>query len=62
MFENLWRLNNDEFRNYLLGLDVKCQIEIFLNSDKDDFSKEYLIKAIIEAYHSRMTQQLRGEE
>ncbi|WP_102346836.1 hypothetical protein [Bacillus sp. Marseille-P3661] len=61
MNEINWHLNNDDFRKFLLGMDVKLQIEIYLNSAKDDFSKEYLINAIIKAYNQRTTQRLRGD-
>lgn len=61
MCENYYSLNNDEFREFLIGTDVKIDIEIYLKSEKGEFDKEYLINSIIKTYHKRMSQKLRGE-
>lgn len=62
MYENYHSINNDEYREFLLGTDVRIDIEIYLKSEKGEFDKEYLIKSIIKSYEKRMSQRLRGEE
>lgn len=54
-----WQLNDDEFRSFLLGTDATILIEQFIDSEKDEFDRDYLIKRLVESYESRKSQELR---
>ncbi|WML42698.1 hypothetical protein [Neobacillus sp. PS3-40] len=51
-------LTEDEYRMWLIGFDAASQLIIFLQSDKSQFDKDYLIKMMLESYEKRMVQEL----
>lgn len=58
--ENLvnYSLTEKEFKHWLFGEDAAMHLKIFLESEKEQFDKDYLIKNLIEVYKKRMNQDL----
>jgi hypothetical protein len=53
-----YHFTEDEVREWLLGFDVIIHLDIYLESKKGDFDKEYLINQLLERYRERMNQKI----
>jgi hypothetical protein len=57
-----YHFTEQEVKQWLLGFDAEIHLRIFLEGEKDEWSKEYLIKVLLESYQARMNQKISGFE
>lgn len=53
-----YSLSERERKEWLFGADAAMHLEIYMESQQEQFDKDYLIRKLVEDYEKRMNQDL----